>query len=216
MSWRERDDIGADGAPGSGADRGPQQARDLAHERPRVQRRGTTTVWLTGLSGSGKSTIALELECRLMDMGHPCYVLDGDCLRRGLNRDLGFSPKDRAENIRRTAEVCRLFNEAGLLVVAAFISPYRRDRDAARQIVGPDAFIETHLSAPLEVCERRDPKGLYARARAGQIPEFTGVSAPYEVPPSPNVTLDTAALSVAECVDRLLDVLAPRLRAPGR
>jgi adenylyl-sulfate kinase len=213
MSWRERDDIDEEVASSLGMNRTDHQARVSAP--PQIQRQTTGTVWLTGLSGSGKSTIAFEMARQLVSKGYGCYVLDGDILRRGLNRDLGFSPKDRAENVRRTAEVCKLFNDAGLFVMAAFISPYREDRECCRKIIGPEAFLETYLSAPLDVCERRDPKGLYARARAGEIREFTGVSAPYEPPARPNITLDTAALSVRECVDRLLDALSTRLRAAG-
>ena len=168
------------------------------------------TIWLTGLSGSGKSTLAFGLEKRLTAMGRAAYALDGDNVRHGLSRDLGFSPHDRKENIRRVAEVARLFNDAGLFVITAFISPYREDRDAARGIVGPERFLETHLSTPVGECERRDPKGLYRQARAGLLPEFTGVSAPYEPPPSPAVALDTGQLDVEECLDRLVALLSPR------
>ena len=139
-----------------------------------------------------------------MDMGRQCYVLDGDNLRHGLNRDLGFSPEDRRENIRRVAEVARLMNDAGIIVVTAFISPYREDREMARRIVGAERFIEVYLDTSLAECERRDPKKLYRKARAGQIPDFTGVSAPYEEPPTPDLAMDTAAMSVENCVGRLL------------
>jgi len=143
-------------------------------------------------------------------------VLDGDNIRQGLNRDLGFSPTDRKENIRRIAEVAKLFNDAGLLVITAFISPYREDRDAAREIIGRSRFFEVYLDASVEVCERRDPKGLYAKARAGQIPEFTGISAPYEPPLAPELVLDTAAFSLDESVARLFDLLSERaLRSGG-
>lgn len=171
------------------------------------------TMWLTGLSGSGKSTLAKALERRLFDAGRPCYVLDGDNLRFGLNRDLGFSPEDRCENIRRVAEVARLMNDAGLTVVTAFISPYRDDRDNARAVVGEGRFVEVYLSTSIEECERRDPKGLYRKARAGELRDFTGVNAPYEAPDSPDLTLDTGALGVGECVDRM--VAACDLRAKG-
>jgi adenylyl-sulfate kinase len=162
------------------------------------------TLWLTGLSGSGKSTLASALELRLTEDGHACYRLDGDNLRHGLNRDLGFSPEDRRENIRRAAEVARLMNDAGLVVITAFISPYRGDRAVAREIIGAERFVEVYLSADLATCERRDPKGLYARARRGELPHFTGIDAPYEVPQAADIVIDTGAVSVEEATDRLL------------
>lgn len=168
------------------------------------------TVWLTGLSGAGKSTLACELERRLMQAGRSACVLDGDNLRHRLNSDLGFSAQDRQENIRRSAEVARLMNDAGLIVICAFISPLRADRDMARNIVGDGNFVEIHVSTPRAVCEERDPKGLYQKARAGLIPEFTGVSAPYEAPLLPALALDTAALSLGECCERLLAHLSQR------
>lgn len=168
------------------------------------------TVWLTGLSGAGKSTIAYELEIRLLAEGHPCFVLDGDNLRHRLNRDLGFTPEDRKENIRRAAEVARLMNEAGLLVVTSFISPYREDRAMAAAIIGAEHFIEVHVCTPVDVCEARDPKGLYAKARAGQIPEFTGISSPYEPPLAPAIALDTVSLSVDEAALALYRCLVRR------
>ena len=139
-------------------------------------------------------------------------MLDGDNIRHGLNRDLGFSPSDRQENIRRIAEVAKLFTDAGLFVITAFISPYREDRSAAREIIGADRFVEVYLSAGVEVCERRDPKGLYAKARAGQIAEFTGVSAPYEPPLAPDMTIDTGTSSLDESVATLFDFLSDRRR----
>jgi adenylyl-sulfate kinase len=181
-------------------------------ERARVLGQLPATVWLTGLSGSGKSTVAFALEKQLIDCGHLTYVLDGDNVRHGLNRDLGFSAEDRTENIRRIAEVARLFNDAGLFVIAAFISPYREDRAAARKIIGPEQFIETYLCAGLEVCEQRDPKGLYKKAREGAIPDFTGVTAPYEPPEFPEMTLDTGRSSVEESVASIMEILVPRLR----
>jgi adenylyl-sulfate kinase len=174
------------------------------------------TVWLTGLSGAGKSTLAAELKRQLADAGTRCFVLDGDVVRAGINRDLGYGPQDRRENIRRVAEVARLMNDAGLLVVAAFISPYRADRRMAAEIIGRERFIEAYLDAPLDVCERRDPKGLYRRARAGEIGEFTGVSAPYETPEAPGIVLHTAQSGVAECARRLLELLQARLAPRGR
>lgn len=176
-------------------------------ERSQLFRQRPATIWLTGLSGAGKSTVACALERRLLDLGHAAYVLDGDNVRHGLNRDLGFSPGDRAENIRRIAEVARLMNDAGLIVITAFISPYREDRETARSIVGPDEFIEVHVSTPIEVCEVRDPKGLYRLARAGQVAAFTGISAPYEPPLDPVCSIDTSEKSVTECSELLLEML---------
>jgi bifunctional enzyme CysN/CysC len=171
------------------------------------------TIWLTGLSGSGKSTIASELRTQLGQRGRPCHVLDGDILRQGLNRDLGFSHEDRAENIRRTAEVARLMNEAGVTIIVALISPFRQDRATARATIGPDRFLEVFVDAPLEVCESRDPKGLYAKARSGQVPEFTGISSPYEPPVAPDVHLQTAAVSPEEAARKVMDYLATKRRA---
>jgi adenylyl-sulfate kinase len=165
-------------------------------------------VWLTGLSGSGKSTVATELERHLFNLGRHAYVLDGDNVRHGLCSDLGFSPQDRRENIRRLGEVARLFADAGLICITAFISPYRSDRDLARGMAVKGRFLEVYLDAPLEVCERRDPKGLYAKARAGEIKEFTGVSAPYEPPLKPELRLRTDKLTVDACVARIVEKLA--------
>ena len=168
------------------------------------------TVWLTGLSGAGKTSIALALAQALKAQGQAVTVLDGDQLRHGLNRDLGFTPEDRHENIRRTAEVARLMNDAGLTVIAAFISPYRADRAMAAQVIGAGQFIEIHVSTPVAVCEARDVKGLYAKARAGQIAQFTGVSAPYEAPLAAALTLDTQALALEESVERICQYLWQR------
>ena len=162
------------------------------------------TLWLTGLPASGKSTLAEALDARLAAAGRAAFVLDGDIMRAGLSRDLGFSAGDRHENIRRIAEVSRLLNRAGLIVIAALISPYREDRALAKDVIGATKFIEVYLSTPLAVCEGRDPKGHYARARRGEIPEFTGVSAAYEAPENPGLTLDTSAQSVEKCVDALV------------
>ena len=160
-------------------------------------------VWLTGLSGAGKSTLAMALERRLFDAGRNVYVLDGDIVRGGLCSDLGFSPNDRVENIRRIGEVARIMADAGLLVIVAFISPFRADRDRVRAAMPVGRFTEVHVSTPLEVCEQRDTKGLYAKARAGELTDFTGISSPYEPPPSPEVTLPTEQLTVDDCVDRI-------------
>ena len=182
-----------------------------AADRAQLLRQRPATIWLTGLSGAGKSTVAFALERKLLEMGQTAYVLDGDNVRHNLNRDLGFSPIDRAENIRRIAEVARLMNDAGLIVITAFISPYIEDRKMAREIIGAENFMEVHLSTVLQVCESRDPKGLYKRARSGEISGFTGVSAPYEPPLKAELSLDTAVLGVDRCVDALLGLLAPKL-----
>lgn len=173
-------------------------------EREKLMGQRGVTFWLTGLSGSGKSTIAKAFEQKLIALGHPCCILDGDNIRHGLNKDLGFSMEDRTENIRRISEVARLFNQAGLIVITAFISPYLRDRQSAREIVGEDAFVEVHVDTPIEVCEKRDPKGLYQKARAGVITQFTGVSDPYEAPEKPELRLPTAEFSVEQSVEQLL------------
>jgi adenylylsulfate kinase len=165
------------------------------------------TIWMTGLSGSGKSTLAVALEKVLLDRGVRSFVLDGDNVRHGLNKDLGFSPEDRNENIRRIGEVAKLFTEAGLINATAFISPYRADRDQVRKIMAPGDFIEVFVNCPVAVCEERDPKGLYKKARAGQIPEFTGVSAPYEEPSNPEITLRTDREGEAESLEIILKYL---------
>ena len=169
-------------------------------DRMRLLRQKPVTIWLTGLSGAGKSTIAFELERQLLSQGQACYVLDGDNVRHGLASDLGFGQQDRHENIRRVAHVAQLMNDAGLIVITALISPMQADRDMAREIIGADNFIETYLSASVDTCARRDPKGLYAKARAGQIQSFTGISAPYEVPVHPELEVDTARLTPSESV----------------
>jgi adenylylsulfate kinase len=162
------------------------------------------TVWLTGLSGSGKSTIAVELEKQLWDRGVHAFVLDGDNVRHGLNKDLGFSPEDRTENIRRIGEVAKLFTESGTVTITAFISPYRDDRNQVRALMSDGDFHEVFVDCALDVCEQRDPKGLYKKARAGQIPEFTGISAPYEAPEKPELVIPSDRQSVAESVGQLI------------
>ena len=173
------------------------------------------TVWLTGLSGSGKSSIAQALEKRLHEAGFHVFCLDGDSLRFGLNQDLGFSADARTENIRRVGEVASLFNQAGLIVLAPVISPFRADRRRAQETIGPERFFEVYVDAPLEVCEQRDVKGLYRRARAGDIPEFTGVSSPYEPPDNPALRIQTVDRPVEECADEAFDAIVDRLR-PSR
>lgn len=165
------------------------------------------TIWLTGLSGAGKTTLAQALHQQLQASGRASVVLDGDALRVGLCKGLGFSEADRSENIRRAAEVARLMNSAGLVVICALISPMAADRAMARDIIGAQLFREVHVATSLAVCEQRDPKGLYRRARSGALPSFTGVSAPYEVPAAPALRIDTLELPVAEAVQRLRDLL---------
>jgi bifunctional enzyme CysN/CysC len=169
------------------------------------------TIWFTGLSGSGKSELANALEKKLVEMGHHTMLLDGDNVRMGLNQNLGFSEEDRVENIRRIAEVAKLMNDAGLIVLTAFISPFVRDRRHAREIIG-DGFIEVYVSTPLAECERRDIKGLYAAARAGSIQNFTGISSPYEIPAHPEITIDTTARTLDENAELLLQKLKGYLK----
>lgn len=173
-------------------------------------------LWFTGLSGSGKSTLANALARVLHQRQVRTFVLDGDNIRHGLNKDLGFSPEDRVENIRRIGEVAKLFVEAGIVTMAAFISPYRSDRNQVRALVEKDEFIEVYVKCDLATCEKRDPKGLYRRARAGEITNFTGIDAPYEEPLNPEVVIDTRELSVAEAVDVLLMELLKREIIPCR
>ncbi len=181
-----------------------QPSQVAARDRAQLLGQRGVVIWLTGLSGSGKSTIGYALERRLNGARHLTYVLDGDNVRHGLCSDLGFSPQDRTENIRRIGEVAALFADAGLIIITSFISPYRSDRDLARQRVPAGKFIEVFLDVPVEVCERRDPKGLYKKARAGEILEFTGVSAPYERPSAPELALDTESLDLDACIETIV------------
>jgi adenylylsulfate kinase len=183
------------------------QLQVTRYQRELALRQRGVTVWFTGLSASGKSTVALAVDQMLTDRGKHCYVLDGDNVRFGLNRDLGFSPEDRNENIRRIGEVAKLFTHAGIINLTAFISPYVADRDRNRDIQEPRDFIEIFVDCPLELCEQRDPKGLYAKARAGQIPEFTGISAPYEPPLAPELVLATAVESEEESALKVVRLL---------
>ncbi len=162
-------------------------------------------IWLTGLSGSGKSTLANALEVALTEQGKHTYLLDGDNVRHGLNKNLGMSDEDRTENIRRVSEVAKLMVDAGLVVITAFISPFRADRDAARALFEDGEFVEVFADAPLEECEKRDPKGLYKKARAGEIKEFTGIDSPYEAPANAEVVINTAENDIGECVRQLIE-----------
>ncbi len=179
-----------------------------AEQRRALTGHGAVTVWFTGLSGSGKSTVATSVERQLVEHGRHAYVLDGDNIRHGLNSNVGFSPEDRTENIRRIGEVAKLFNDAGVIVLTAFVSPYRADRDRVRETLPEATFVEVLVDCPLDECERRDVKGLYKKARTGEIAEFTGISAPFEAPEKPEIVLATAESSVEECAQQVLDYLA--------
>ncbi len=209
--------------PPSGVIHGPAVSEHItwsegeinATDRARRDGHRGAVVWLTGLSSSGKSTLARALERELHARRIRVYVLDGDNIRHGLNANLGFSPEDRTENIRRVGEVARLMADAGVVTLSAFISPYRADRRRARAIAdeGGCVFVEVFVNAPLEVCERRDPKNLYKRARAGEIKQFTGIDAPYEIPEAPEIVVRTDAQTATESVAAILAVLLPRLKA---
>jgi adenylylsulfate kinase len=179
-------------------------------DRERLLQQKGVVLWFTGLSGSGKSTLALAIEEKLFERGHLCFVLDGDNIRHGLNKNLGFSPEDREENIRRIGEVGKLFADSGVIAMTAFISPYRRDRDKARGLLEDGKFIEIFVEVPLEIAEQRDPKGLYKKARAGEIKEFTGISAPYEEPLNPEIVVNTGELDLEQSVDKVVRYLEDR------
>ncbi len=186
------------------------QQQVTREDRERLLGQKGVTVWLTGLSGSGKSTIAVAAEEALVSRGRLAYVLDGDNIRHGLNKNLGFSPEDRTENIRRIGEVAKLFTDAGLIVFTSFISPYRADRDLVRSIHDAGRFIEVHVNASVDTCESRDVKGLYKKARAGEIKEFTGISAPYEAPLTPELAIDTNGEPVEKSVEQLVTFLTAK------
>ncbi|RNC88174.1 MAG: adenylyl-sulfate kinase [Winogradskyella sp.] len=169
-------------------------------------------IWFTGLSGSGKSTIANLVEQKLFKMGVKTYILDGDNIRKGINKDLTFTPKDRTENIRRIAEVANLMIDAGLVVLAAFISPYKKDREAIKSIVKDINFVEIFINTSIEECERRDVKGLYKKARSGEIKNMTGISAPYEVPENPDIQINTEGESIEEAVQKIVEYIKPKLK----
>lgn len=176
-------------------------------DRRKLNGHHSGVLWFTGLSGAGKSTLAVEVEKALFQLGIRSYVLDGDNIRHGLNKNLGFSPDDRAENIRRIGEVTKLFADAGLFTLSAFISPYREDRDRVREMFEEGEFVEVYVKCPVEECERRDPKGLYEKAKAGEIQNFTGVSAPYEEPLNPEVVIESEKQSIAESVQQVIRFL---------
>ncbi|MEM6830141.1 MAG: adenylyl-sulfate kinase [Bacteroidota bacterium] len=186
----------------------------LITKEDRIKKNGydPKLIWFTGLSGSGKSTLASNLENHFFNQGYGTYILDGDNVRKGLNKDLDFSEESRKENIRRIAEVGKLFVDAGLMVLTAFISPFRVDRSAARNLVGETNFIEVYVDCPLEECEKRDVKGLYKKARAGEIKNFTGISSPFERPDKPDIIVDTVSHSIEECLAQMIKEIEPRIR----
>jgi adenylyl-sulfate kinase len=179
-------------------------SKNLFPNKGLVKRYARPVIWLTGLSGSGKSTIANELELHLVNSGKIAYVLDGDNVRAGLNKDLGFSDDDRKENMRRISEVAKLMSDSGSITITAFISPFREEREMARQIIGEDNFIEVHVDTSLEICESRDVKGLYKKARAGEIPKFTGIDSPYEEPMHPDLIVEAGRFSIEQCVEKII------------
>lgn len=190
----------------------PISAQVTKPDRERLLNQRAKVIWFTGLSGSGKSTLAVGLEAQLHELGFKTYLLDGDNIRTGLNNDLAFDEAGRRENIRRIGEVCRLFLDAGVIVLSAFISPFRADREKVRGIVGEEHFIEVFVDAPLDVCEQRDVKGLYRKARAGQLKEFTGIDSPYEVPEKPHIVLQTHHLSIDESLQQLHRIIVPQIQ----
>lgn len=181
-----------------------EQRQQLMNQQPRL-------IWFTGLSGSGKSTLAIQLEAALYAQGIKTYLLDGDNIRSGLNKDLTFTDEAREENIRRISEVCKLFLDAGVVLLSAFISPFQADRDQVKRIVGAENYIEVFVDAPLEVCEQRDVKGLYKKARAGEVKNFTGITSPYEQPQRPDIVIRTDKTTVEEAIDALMKAVLPRV-----
>ncbi len=194
----------------------PHKGRITREDREKLKGHKSFVLWFTGLSGAGKSTLSHAVEERLHKMGIHTYVLDGDNVRMGLNKDLGFSQKDRKENIRRVGEVAKLFVDAGVVVITAFISPYREDREFVRNLLNKGDFIEVYVKCPLEICERRDPKGLYKKVRQGLIKEFTGIDSPYEEPINPEIVVETHKMGVDECVERIVNYLKERKLIPSK
>ena len=184
-----------------------QQRAQLMNQRPML-------IWFTGLSGSGKSTLAVQLEAQLYDLGFKTYLLDGDNIRAGLNKDLSFTDEGRVENIRRIGEVAKLLLDAGIVVLSAFISPFEADRRQVKEIVGAGNYVEIFVDAPLDVCEQRDVKGLYKKARAGEVKNFTGIDSPYESPTDPDVIISTGELTVDESIARLMEYVLPKVKLP--
>lgn len=181
-------------------------------QRQQLLKQRAKLIWFTGLSGSGKSTLAVQLEAQLFSLGYKTYLLDGDNIRSGLNKDLTFTDEGRVENIRRIGEVSKLMLDAGIVVLSAFISPFKAEREQIRKIVGEENFIEVFVDTPLEVCEQRDVKGLYKRARAGEVKNFTGISSPYERPEKPAITIHTHQTSVSDSLALLMNVIEPKIQ----
>ena len=190
----------------------PQEYSITSEQRNILKGHRSLVVWFTGLSGSGKSTIANQLEKELFRIGIHTFPLDGDNIRSGINKELGFSEEDRTENLRRIAEVAKLFLDSGTVVLSAFITPLKLDRKMIKEIIGKESFIEVFVNTPLEECERRDVKGLYKRARAGEIRNFTGISAPYEVPEDPEITIYTEKENASEAVEKIKSYIQPKLK----
>lgn len=213
MFWEDAMDMEVvNSRQGCQLSRESQDARVVLRERCELLRQYPLTLWFTGLSGAGKSTLAFAVERALISGGYAVYVLDGDHVRHGLSCDLSFSARHRSENVRRVAEVAKLMNDAGLIVIASLISPLRADRDVARGIIGDGRFLEAHLSTSLSVCEQRDVKGLYRRARAGEMVGFTGIDAPYEEPDVPAIRIDTGVTSIENAVFEIMGMVEPQLR----
>ena len=189
----------------------PQDYRVTKADRRQLNQHGSCIVWFTGLSGSGKSTLANGVEQKLFEKGIRTYVLDGDNIRYGLNNNVDFSNEGRKENIRRIGEVAKLFVDAGIVVLTAFISPFREDRDRVRSLVRQEEFVEVFVDCPLEICEQRDVKGLYKKARAGEIPDFTGISSPFEAPLNPELTIQTGKITVAEATDQITSFILSKI-----
>ncbi len=190
----------------------PIKTQVSAKEREGLLNQKPKLIWFTGLSGSGKSTLAVQLEAALHAQGFKTYLLDGDNIRSGLNKDLAFTDEARVENIRRISEVCKLFLDAGIVLLSAFISPFKADREQVKRIVGKEHYIEVFVDAPLEVCEQRDVKGLYKKARSGEVKNFTGISSPYERPANPDIVIATHKMSVDESIHFLVKEIAPKIR----
>ena len=189
----------------------PIKTKVSAEERHRLMNQKPRLIWFTGLSGSGKSTLAVQLEAALHAQGFKTYLLDGDNIRSGLNKDLTFTDDARVENIRRISEVCKLFLDAGVVLLSAFISPFKADREQVKSIVGAENYIEVFVDTPLEICEQRDVKGLYKKARAGEVKNFTGISSPYEKPANPDIVIATDKMSVEQSIDVLMKSITPKI-----
>jgi len=189
----------------------PVESKVTTTRREELLGQKSLVIWFTGLSGSGKSTLAIQLEAHLSAAGFKTFLLDGDNIRTGLNKDLTFSGPDRVENIRRIGEVCKLFSDAGLIVLSAFISPFQSDREQVKQIVGKEKYFEVFVDTPLEICEQRDVKGLYSKARRGELKEFTGIDSPYEKPETPDMHIRTAETSISDAVSQLINAIKPNI-----